>query len=298
MTVAEAKARYINLDGYSDLSDDAIYWDEDHLDHRYLVAEINGLFEREDFEGFSGGHGLETCLVKGLAGNIRFPSYHRSDEQTVAELVRVGTEENLERLNGKLNTLPEESRNTWEVPVTGEDLLEGLKLYAYPDFGLYLYRSSRLYLAVRCGPIGQNGNGGHAHNDQLSLELSIDGRDWISDSGTYLYTPLPTRRNEYRSVIAHFAPQLSDREPDNLDYSLFRLADEAKAACLYFGKKGFIGTHHGYGQPVYRIVRLFENALHIIDYTEGNTPLRDICRIDSNQPTVIPRSLGYGLRNA
>lgn len=298
ITVAEAKARYVNLDGYSDLPDEAVYWDEDHLDHRHLVAEINGLFEREDFARFSGGHRLETCLVRALVGDIRFPSYRQSGEETAAEVVRIGTEENLSRLNAKLNSLPEESKNILEIPAPGGDLRESLKLYAYPDFGLYLFRSKGLYLAVRCGPIGQNGNGGHAHNDQLSIELSIDGRDLISDSGTYLYTPLPARRNEYRSVAAHFAPQLSDREPGGLDHGLFSLDDEAKAGCLYFGEKGFIGKHHGYGPPIYRIVRLLEDALHIIDYTEGNTPLKDIYRINSNRPTRKPLSPGYGWRNA
>ncbi|RKZ84103.1 MAG: heparinase, partial [Candidatus Parabeggiatoa sp. nov. 1] len=56
---------------------------------------------------------------------------------------------------------------------------------AYPDFGLYLYRDERVYLAIRCGSNGQNGNGGHAHNDQLSFELAIDGITLISDPGTY-----------------------------------------------------------------------------------------------------------------
>jgi hypothetical protein len=47
MTVAEAKEVYANLDGYADLPDEAIYWDEDHLDHHHLVAAIQGLFGRE-----------------------------------------------------------------------------------------------------------------------------------------------------------------------------------------------------------------------------------------------------------
>ena len=38
-----------------------------------------------------------------------------------------------------------------------------------------------------CLAVGQDGNGGHAHNDQLSIELNVDGEDWIADPGTYLY---------------------------------------------------------------------------------------------------------------
>ncbi len=37
-TVAEARARFANLDGYADLADDDTYWVEEHLDHRPLVG--------------------------------------------------------------------------------------------------------------------------------------------------------------------------------------------------------------------------------------------------------------------
>nr|MBL0701403.1 heparinase II/III-family protein [Desulfobacterales bacterium] len=139
-----------------------------------------------------------------------------------------------------------------------------LKLYAYPDFGLYIYRSKRFYLAIRCGSIGQNGNGGHAHNDQLSIELNIDGKDIISDPGTYLYTPLPERRNEYRSVKAHFAPQVKGREPANLNENLFKLGNAVSGECLYFGIEGFVGRHYGYGSKICFYTNFQECKLKIL----------------------------------
>lgn len=70
-------------------------------------------------------------------------------------------------------------------------------------------------MTVRCGEVGQNGNDGHAHNDQFSITLHIDGADIVVDSGTYLYTPLPESRNEFRSMAAHFTIQQEDnREQD------------------------------------------------------------------------------------
>ena len=85
----------------------------------------------------------------------------------------------------------------------------------------------RLYLAVRCGNFGLVGNGGHAHHDQLSIELSLDGQDLIVDPGTYLYTALKERRNEYRGANAHFAPQIEGREPDGTGRGLFQMRDRA-----------------------------------------------------------------------
>jgi hypothetical protein len=299
MSVAEAKARYANLEGYADLPDDAMYWDEDILNHRHLVAAINGLFGRQDFIAFTGEGWLETDLIRGLAGGIQLPSYIQHDRRPIAELVRVGTEEDSVQLMAKLE-LPEEQVQVLEIPIPGGNLYTDFKLYAYPDFGLYIYRSSRLYLAVRCGAIGQKGNGGHAHNDQLSIELNVDGEDWITDPGTYLYTPRPERRNQYRSVKAHFAPQVEGQEPGRLDMGLFKLGDAAKAECLYWGADGFVGRHWGYGEPVYRIVQVMEQALRIKDYSwEGSSfkQCNPIARHHTGK-TCSTLSTGYGVRYA
>jgi len=298
ITGIEAKAFYANLEEYNDLLNETVYWDEDYLNHNHLVAAINGLFEREDFAKYSGGNLLETYLIRTLAGDIRFPSYHRPADQSTSETLSMNSKKGLAQWKANFNSLPKKAQNTLKIPLHGSDLRDNLKLYAYPDFGLYLFRSKRLYLAIRCGPIGQNDNGGHAHNDQLSLELTIDGRNYICDPGTYLYTPLPARRNEYRSVNAHFSPQLSDKEPGSFNKGLFCIGDEAQAECLYFDKEGWLGVHHGYGSPVYRIVRLLENAIHIIDYTEGNKPLKDICWHYPNPFASVPYSKGYGQQNA
>jgi len=78
-----------------------------------------------------------------------------------------------------------------------------MQLVSYPDFGVYIYRIDRVYLLIRCGTIGQNGFGGHAHNDQLSFELWVDGLPIIVDPGTCIYTANPSLRNEMRSTKMH-----------------------------------------------------------------------------------------------
>ena len=167
------------------------------------------------------------------------------------------------------------SQKPLRVPAPGRDLREGLRLYGYPDFGYYIFRSARLYLGIRCGGVGQNGNGGHAHNDQLSIELSLDNKDIIQDPGTYLYTPLPDRRNAFRSTAFHFTPQVAGKEmndwPADQD-RLFQLPDRSQAECLYFNSDGFVGRHVGFGHPVYRLILIHGHEIEIRDHGAENSP--------------------------
>jgi hypothetical protein len=183
----------------------------------------------------------------------------------------------------------------------GADLRCGLALHGFPDFGLYLFRSERLYLAIRCGAIGLNGRGAHAHNDQLAIELAIDGADWIRDPGSYVYTASRRWRDAYRSVTAHAAPHWPGREPGRLDLAPFWLGDEAKARCLRFDRDGFIGEHQGYGTPVRRTLRVEAERILVLD--EG-LPLATDDRIElvgreataAHFAPAVPYSPGYGKR--
>ena len=42
--------------------------------------------------------------------------------------------------------------------------------YCFKDFGIYIWRNEDEYFSIRCGPLGQNGVGGHSHYDQLAIE--------------------------------------------------------------------------------------------------------------------------------
>lgn len=188
---------------------------------------------------------------------------------------------------------------TIEIEAPGSDLRDGLECRAFRDFGLYLFRSTRLYLAVRCGPIGMKGRGAHAHNDQLAFELAIDGEDWVTDPGSYVYTASPTWRNAYRSVKAHSAPRLDGREPGRLDLGPFWLGDGAKARCLAFDDSGFVGEHRGFGHVVKRTIRLAATTIAIID---DGVPAAEPVRLVGRATTAahfapsVPFSPGYGKR--
>jgi hypothetical protein len=156
----------------------------------------------------------------------------------------------------------------------GGDLTKNLRLFGYPDFGLYIYKSDSLYLAARCGGgVGQNGNGGHAHNDQLSVELTIDGADIMRDPGSYLYTPLPDRRNEFRSTAAHFTPYPEESFAEqNAWYEgvggLFGLRTGKVAEVLYAAGDGLIARHSSFGYSVTRLIMIKCDCVEIADFAE------------------------------
>lgn len=297
ISAGEARETYSNLEGYTGLPDDSCFLDEDHLDHRNLAQEIEALFGKDNRGCDTDSGVLAAGLVRSLARGGNLPSCSKLGEPDASRRIRIGDSGGFEWGLAEICSLPEAKIVEEEIPFPGGGLLEGLFLCAYPDFGVYVYRSKRLFLAIRCGPVGQNGFGGHAHNDQLSIELNVDGEDWIADPGTYLYTPLPRCRDAYRSVKAHFAPRLGDREPGRMDLGLFRMGNEAEGRCVYFREDGFIGGHTGFGIPAYRSVTVRDHSVSIKDAYIGVPPDADegtgLVAFWSSAPPFSP---GYGSR--
>ena len=141
-------------------------------------------------------------------------------------------------------------------------------LSAFPDFGVYIYRYPRLWLAVRCGSVGQKGRGGHAHNDQLALELCFDNIPFVVDPGTYLYTAVPDLRNNFRSTRAHATLVAEPGEQNGWDdgvgglFSLNRVADAKVIEVL---EKKFVGVHYGFTAPHTRTILINDASFTIID---------------------------------
>jgi hypothetical protein len=288
MTVAEAVERYADLDGYDDLPGDADYWDEDLLDHRHLVAAAAGLVGRPDFTARARGAESERRLVAALAG--RHLSAGGEPVSRPAPST-IGSPDALAQLLERLRALPAPQRQRFEIRLGGPLLAA----HRFSDFGVFVFRGATWYLAVRCGPIGLNGLGAHAHNDALAVELTDGGHDLARDPGSYLYTPSPLERDRYRSVQAHFAPRVAGREPGSLARGLFRLGNEARARCLYFDGGRFLGCHGGYGAPVYRHVAIADGRLTIEDFSEAG-PLEPLALSADALFVPVPFSPKYGCR--
>ena len=113
--------------------------------------------------------------------------------------------------------------------------LSDIPSHAFPDSGWYVMRSGNHYALISCGPIGQNGVGGHAHNDKLSFELVLNGKDIIVDPGTCVYEPSHEWRNRFRSVRSHNTVVGGDKEQDEfVEKDIFRLKQRTQVQCTNF----------------------------------------------------------------
>lgn len=97
---------------------------------------------------------------------------------------------------------------------------------SFPHAGWYVIRHNQDYCLVSCGSGGPDTPRGHAHNDRLSFELMLDGRDVVVDPGTYLYTSCPRIRNTFRSTGGHNTVKIDEYEQSEpLNGDVFRLID-------------------------------------------------------------------------
>ena len=224
ITIEKAINKYKNLSGYKN-GTETIFWDENMLNHLSFIASVDGIFDKNIFTNLTAQYPLEYSFVSTLAKNKKIivkdvsrQQLDRNNQITISQ-----------ELKYKEQTVIESHENK------DQSLKENIKCYSYPDSGIYIFTSNRIHLTVSAGPNGQCGNGGHAHNDKLSFELNIDGKDIIVDPGTYLYTPLADRRNLFRCTKNHNTMFIDDMEQNTWlagATGLFNLKDEAKCEVL------------------------------------------------------------------
>jgi heparinase II/III-like protein len=121
----------------------------------------------------------------------------------------------------------------------------------FPAGGYYTMRHDDLYALVRCGDTGVYGVGGHAHNDQLSFELSCGKTPLIEDPGVGTYYEDEGERLRFRSTGFHATLRIDGAEQNELPpYPRFPLGDRSRAEAVEWtaepGRTAFSGRHHGF----------------------------------------------------
>ena len=181
----------------------------------------------------------------------------------------------------------------------------------WPEFGLFVWRRPRILLTFRCGHVGQLGNGGHAHCDQLSITLTVDGRAFIDDPGTGVYTPRPEVRNELRSSACHstvLVPGLEQGDWLPGRWGLFSMRDVARARMIRLDASGAVGEMFQGDALVRRSVEVKEAAVRLLDVaprrSEANfvlAPGATVESVDSQSAllrsgSTTVRLVGVGIR--
>ena len=161
---------------------------------------------------------------------------------------------------------------------------------AFSAGGIYVLAGGGTHVVVRCGDVGQNGNGGHAHNDLLSYEL-WRGRPVVVDPGTYVYTADPRARDEFRSTAAHNTVNVDGAEQNPIPPGqLFRLPQVATPRLSRWRDSDdrtiLIAGHDGYRRLGSRIdhQRRFDldrvsGELRVVDELSGSGEASAECRI-------------------
>ena len=107
---------------------------------------------------------------------------------------------------------------------------------------------------VDAGPVGQDGAGGHAHNDTLGITLAAYGKIFLIDPGSYLYSSDPSIRNQFRSTAYHNTLQIADEEINRIPEGngLFRMTEDAQVTIHHWISQSaydlFDASHNGYAR--------------------------------------------------
>jgi hypothetical protein len=215
--------------------------DREWVDHRYLLAIGAVMFEREDFAQAAGDQWEEAFWLLGLSA-LEFKK--RVDTIGSSEVLRPGSK-------------------------------------AFRDAGIYIMRGEDVYLIVDAGGVGQNGYGGHAHNDTLSFEFFAHGHTWIVDPGTYVYTADYEARHAFRSTAFHNTLMINGVEQHPCDSRHpFRMIDHQKPRILKWAHGSerdelvaqFTSSQRKLKGIVHRrsfVLDTRSKSLHICDEVEG-----------------------------
>lgn len=292
ITVKEAKDIYANLNDYTELQNDAYCFMEDHLDGRHLVAGAYGLFDRRDFATFLNGRenaffSPDCVIIRCLTKGIIIGSQRHNEKK---EDIVIGKDDDFPNILSEIQALDRNFIKRYDFTAVKGDIQQDLTRCAYPEFGLYIFRSPRLYIAIRCITGNKFGHTGHMHLDQFSLDLILEGNNIIRDPGTYLYTPLLAERWRYRSAGNHFSPYRDNSVSQSALSNAFSSITFDRAHVRYFGEKGFYAEACSDGSSIQLCVTISSKMISIYHINQS------ACRIEENVFSALPFSPGYGIK--
>jgi hypothetical protein len=244
----DAIKKYRSLSGYCPEKEGESYPDENLNDGRPTISAISGLFKKDSFFEYRQQYPLEYSMVRMLCNGFIVQSKWEPPNALIDSMV----------------SLPELVYHQEIKLPSGEiALLPGLQRIDFPAFGIYVFRSDTLYLLVNAADNGQNGRGGHAHNDKLSFELLINGNLLYEDPGCYAYTPFPELRNKYRSVNVHNTIHTGVEQNEFFD--LFSIKNQSKCTLVNISDKSICLLAEYQGICHRREFRIENKQILIID---------------------------------
>jgi len=176
--------------------------------------------------------------------------------------------------NGSLALFNDCANSIYSVPSKIET---PLGVWSLPDSGYYGAKlAGENYIVCDCGNIGPDYQPGHAHADTFSFEWTIDGRPFITDTGTFEYANSKERRFD-RSTSSHNTIQINGRNSSEV-WSSFRVGKRCFPKLSRWAP-GFASfeleaEHDGYSPTVCRRSFSYDiSRLQLCDALEGEGEL-------------------------
>ncbi len=152
-----------------------------------------------------------------------------------------------------------------------------------------LHGSDGRSASLWAGDHGQHGLGGHAHNDELTVEVCLGGRRIVHDGGCPTYLRDPALRDRHRSARSHATLLIDGEEPSPIPENRpFLLPAQLRAELLVRGDREAVGERRPIGDDApwrhRRSVALPEGvaAVLITDRLLG----RGVHRVELRWPTA------------
>lgn len=245
------------------------------LNYTNVLAAFNGLFDASCFKKYGKEYPIEKQMIQQLSGEYFLPIPKITQKEIKSILFN--------KMKYQKETI---------TPFSNEVTLKEIKIFYYPDFGLHIFKSEQFYLTVSTiANKDMHHSWGHVHNDKLSFELQVYGKDMVKDPGSYCYTSDIELRNQFRSTAAHHSIIIDGVEQNNWiednNWGLFYLDREVKCRVLEITDNGITIEANYYGVCHIRSFKINENELVINDYC--NKPFE----VNINK---FPKySIGYGI---
>ena len=279
LPVDTAIARYGSLDGYTPPPDMADYVDEDLLaggDVAALLGAVSGSPRFSDMATVDYRIAWDFLDASGEYAAVVEP---RLDTPTTAASRDRLMEPGFIDASGSLRIV--RSSPGGEV-----------RLRSYPQFGLYVYRAADFLMYIRCGGLLTLSPVGHPHNDQLAIDLSVDGEHIIQDPGTFVYTAAPVARELYRSRSAHFVPAWKPANGRTRDRMFSSLRNQQPGLVHSVRHNRFEGTIIIDGMSITRTVVITDSEIVVEDRDEDGKSLN--LSDAFHKVRMLPPSAGYG----
>ncbi|GEM_PF-2448830 len=249
----EARIIYMNLPKLNE----ALWFDENDNLRIGTMYKIDSMVENNDQmlkadDKYPVERSVIQALCKNTVVNIEMP---------VKRYVEIIDDD----IMGKIKDLHYHKNKTYEFNIMSQDINSNLHVENWDMFGICIFRSDRMFLEITVDTAKNAKLYGHTHNDRLSIELMVDGKNILLDPGTYVYTSSIQRRNDFRSVKQHNTINVNNKEQNKFINS-FSLQRMAKANIINLDKN-YISLYEEY-QDVRHIRKILitANAIIIDDY--------------------------------